>query len=86
VIALSLRKLQKSRVILLPEYADDLPPATGDRVPLQPLILNLLPNASDAMPWLTLRASRFSGSTAICGNRPGMAWRIYTIEFLRVVL
>jgi nitrogen-specific signal transduction histidine kinase len=50
VIALSFRELQKSRVILLPEYADDLPLATGDRVPLQPVILNLLPNASDAMP------------------------------------
>jgi C4-dicarboxylate-specific signal transduction histidine kinase len=31
------------------ELADDLPPVTGDRVQLQQVILNLLPNASDAM-------------------------------------
>ncbi len=49
VISLLLRDLQKSRVILLPQYADDLPPATGDRVQLQQVILNLVQNASDAM-------------------------------------
>jgi signal transduction histidine kinase len=49
VIALSLRELQRSRVILQPELADDLPPVTGDRVQLQQVILNLLLNASDAM-------------------------------------
>ena len=49
VIALSLSELQRSRVILRPELADDLPPVTGDRVQLQQVILNLLRNASDAM-------------------------------------
>jgi len=49
VIALSLSELQKSRVILRPELADDLPLVTGDRVQLQQVILNLLRNASDAM-------------------------------------
>ena len=49
VIALSLSELQRSRVILRPELADDLPPVTGDRVQLQQVILNLLLNASDAM-------------------------------------
>jgi signal transduction histidine kinase len=49
VIALSLSELQRSRVILRPEFADDLPPVTGDRVQLQQVILNLLLNASDAM-------------------------------------
>lgn len=49
VIALSLSKLQRSRVILRPELADDLPPVTGDRVQLQQVILNLILNASDAM-------------------------------------
>ena len=34
VIALSLSKLQRNRVILRPELADDLPPVTGDRVQL----------------------------------------------------
>ena len=49
VIALSFSELQRSRVILRPDFADDLPPVTGDRVQLQQVILNLLVNASDAM-------------------------------------
>jgi PAS domain S-box-containing protein len=49
VIALSLSELQRNRVILRPELADDLPPVIGDRVQLQQVILNLLRNASDAM-------------------------------------
>ena len=49
VLALSLRELQRSQVILQPELADDLPPVAGDRVQLQQVILNLLLNASDAM-------------------------------------
>ena len=49
VIALSLSDLQRNRVILRSEFADDLPPVTGDRVQLQQVILNLVRNASDAM-------------------------------------
>ena len=49
VIALSLSELQRNRVILRQELADDLPPVTGDRVQLQQVILNLILNASDAM-------------------------------------
>jgi PAS domain S-box-containing protein len=49
VIALSLGELQRNRVVLRPEFADDLPVVTGDRVQLQQVILNLLRNASDAM-------------------------------------
>jgi PAS domain S-box-containing protein len=49
VIALSLSELQRNRVILRPEFTDDLPPVTGDRIQLQQVILNLLRNASDAM-------------------------------------
>lgn len=49
VIALSLSELQRHRVILRPELADDLPLVNGDRVQLQQVILNLLGNASDAM-------------------------------------
>jgi len=49
VIALSLSKLQRSRLILRPELAEDLPLVTGDRVQLQQVILNLILNASDAM-------------------------------------
>src|SRR5260370_17402146 len=41
VIALSSSELQRSRGILRPELADDLPPVTGDRVQLQQAILTL---------------------------------------------
>jgi PAS domain S-box-containing protein len=49
VIALSLSDLQRHRVILQSELADDLPTITGDRIQLQQVILNLLRNASEAM-------------------------------------
>jgi PAS domain S-box-containing protein len=49
VIALSLSELQRNRVILRSELANDLPLVTGDRVQLQQVILNLIRNASDAM-------------------------------------
>jgi C4-dicarboxylate-specific signal transduction histidine kinase len=49
VIALSTSELQRRRVVLRLELADDVPPAPGDRVQLQQVILNLLLNASDAM-------------------------------------
>jgi C4-dicarboxylate-specific signal transduction histidine kinase len=49
VVALSLSELQRNRVILQSQLANDLPSITGDRVQLQQVILNLLRNASDAM-------------------------------------
>jgi signal transduction histidine kinase len=68
VIALSSSELQRSRVTLRHEFADDLPAVTGDRVQLQQVILNLLRNASDAMSGvedrprqLTIRTERDEG-------------------------
>jgi len=49
VITLSLSDLQRNRVVLLSDLAEDLPPVMGDRVQLQQVILNLLRNACDAM-------------------------------------
>ena len=49
VIALSVSDLQRNRVALQAELAEDLPAITGDRIQLQQVILNLLRNASDAM-------------------------------------
>ena len=49
VIALSSSDLQRNRVVLQSELADNLPAISGDRVQLQQVILNLLRNASDAM-------------------------------------
>jgi PAS domain S-box-containing protein len=58
VVALSLSDLQRNRVQLQAELADDLPSVTGDRVQLQQVILNLLRNASDAMADVHDRARR----------------------------
>jgi signal transduction histidine kinase len=49
VTALSLSDLQRNRVALQSELAEDLPTITGDRIQLQQVLLNLLRNASDAM-------------------------------------
>jgi PAS domain S-box-containing protein len=49
VIALVRSELQRTRVILRAELADDLPLVTGDRIQLQQVVLNLLLNASEAM-------------------------------------
>ncbi len=49
VMALARSELQRHRVLLRADLADDLPPVTGDRVQLQQVILNLLLNAADAM-------------------------------------
>src|SRR6266850_3661477 len=58
VIALSLNELQRDRVVLQLELADDLPPVTGDRVQLQQVILNLLLNASESMSAIDDRPRR----------------------------
>ena len=72
VIALSLSELQRNRVILRCELAEDLPLVTGDRVQLQQVILNLLRNASDAMNTvhdrpreLLIRTERDEGDRAL---------------------
>ena len=49
VIALSARELQQGRVLLSTDFTEHLPAATGDRVQLQQVILNLLLNAADSM-------------------------------------
>jgi PAS domain S-box-containing protein len=49
VVALSLSELQRNRIVLQSEFADDLPMIRGDRIQLQQVMLNLLRNASDAM-------------------------------------
>ena len=49
VLALCSSELQRSRVIVRTEFAEDLPAVRADRVQIQQVILNLLLNAADAM-------------------------------------
>jgi signal transduction histidine kinase len=49
VIALSSGELQRNRIVLRSDFANDLPPIIGDRIQLQQVMLNLLRNAADAM-------------------------------------
>jgi C4-dicarboxylate-specific signal transduction histidine kinase len=58
VIALSRGDLQRSRVILRTELAEELPLVAGDRVQLQQVILNLLRNATEAMSGIIDRQRR----------------------------
>ena len=64
VIALSSSDLQRSRVILRQQLADDLPTIDGDRVQLQQVILNLLLNATDAMSGIEDRPRQLVVTTA----------------------
>jgi signal transduction histidine kinase len=63
VLALSRAELQRGRVVVRPELADDLPVVLGDRVQLQQVILNLLLNASAAMSGLDGRPRELSIKT-----------------------
>ncbi len=72
VVALSLSELQRDRVILRCELAEDLPLVTGDRVQIQQVIMNLLRNGSDAMNTvddrpreLLIRTERNEGDRAL---------------------
>jgi PAS domain S-box-containing protein len=49
VLALCAGELQRSRVVLRTDFAEQLPTVRGDRVQLQQVILNLVVNAADAM-------------------------------------
>ena len=73
VIVLSLSELQRNRVVLQSELADDLPNVTGDRIQLQQVILNLLRNGSDAMVDVHDRPRQMLISTA---REPGDRVRV----------
>jgi PAS domain S-box-containing protein len=64
VIALSANDLQRNRVVLQAELADNLPEVAGDRIQLQQVILNLIRNAWDAMVDVQDRPRHLSIKTA----------------------
>jgi hypothetical protein len=68
VIALLMSELQRNRVVLRSEFADDLPPVIGDRIQLQQVILNLILNASDAMSTIDNQPRRLTVKTERDGD------------------
>jgi PAS domain S-box-containing protein len=68
VIALSMGDLQRGRVILRQELAEELPPVAGDRVQFQQVILNLLLNACDAMSGVEDRPRELAIATQTDGE------------------
>ena len=69
VVALSLGELQRNRISLRTELADDLPRVSGDRLQLQQVILNLLRNASEAMSGLDHRPRELLIKTQLHENQ-----------------
>jgi PAS domain S-box-containing protein len=90
VIALSANELQRSRVLVKAELAEDLPTVVGDRVQLQQVILNLLLNAIDAMSGtedrprqLTIRTHRDeSGGVCVAVRDAGVGFDAQEAERL----
>lgn len=68
VVTLSMSDLQRNRIVLQSEFADDLPTITGDRIQLQQVVLNLLRNASDAMLTVQDRPRQLLIRTALDGD------------------
>jgi PAS domain S-box-containing protein len=63
VVALSAGELQRARVVVRQDLAEDLPSVPGDRVQLQQVILNLLLNAADAMDGVEDRPRQITVTT-----------------------
>jgi signal transduction histidine kinase len=63
VIALSIGELQRSKVLVRTDLAENLPSVMGDRVQLQQVILNLCLNAAEAMNALEERPRQIIIST-----------------------
>ena len=89
VIALSLSELQRNRIVLRSDLADDLPAVTGDRVQLQQVILNLLLNAMDAMSGveerpkeLVIKTERDKGGVRLTMQDSGMGFKPQDVDKL----
>src|SRR5215813_7322972 len=63
VLALVQGEIETHRIVLQKEFLEELPKITGERVPLQQVLLNLIMNAVEAMSSLTDRARVLSVRT-----------------------
>jgi C4-dicarboxylate-specific signal transduction histidine kinase len=68
VIALSSAELRRGGAVLETDFAESLPPVSGDRVQLQQVILNLLLNAADAMAGIEDREKMIRVQTQLEGG------------------
>jgi PAS domain S-box-containing protein len=68
VIELTRTELQRNRVSLRTDFADDLPFVMGDRIQLQQVIMNLVRNASDAMAQSDYQPRHMTISTEVDDN------------------
>jgi signal transduction histidine kinase len=68
VIAVTLNELQRKRITVQAELANDVPSVTGDRIQLQQVILNLLRNGADSMADIDDRPRRLVVRTSRAGD------------------
>jgi PAS domain S-box-containing protein len=68
VITLSSAEIRRSGSVLQTDFAEFLPPISGDRIQLQQVILNLLLNAADAMAGIEERPRMLRVQTEIHGG------------------
>ena len=67
-IALSAARLRESQVTVVTNLADDVPAASGDRIELQQVLLNLFTNAAEAMEDIAPSARRIEVTTTPSGD------------------
>jgi signal transduction histidine kinase len=75
-ITLALSDLNRRRITVLLELADDMPTVKGDRVQLHQVILNLILNAADAMGAIDDRPRRLR----ICTQREGYEGVLLSVQ------
>ena len=68
VIALTNREIQKNRVIVKTEFANEVPSLLGDRVQVQQVLLNLILNAVEAMASVDNRPRELTITTQLTGD------------------
>ena len=69
VLGITQTELQRNRVSLRTQFANDLPMVTGDKIQLQQVILNLVVNAIEAMSGVT------EGSRELCVSSQKVCFR-----------